>query len=131
MLKLLIALVALATASAAAPLTGNAEIDAWLATTNATMTYIGSTTFNPLNTQVIYCNRRANNVCGGACSYYNGGATCLDAPSTQCLWASNNVAFCDRGGCTHSCNQFSSCGTRLDGGFCYTPGTRSILVGTA
>ncbi|CAA7263905.1 unnamed protein product [Cyclocybe aegerita] len=78
---------------------------------------------------VTYCSQRVFNVCGGACTVYNGGATCLNAPNTNCLAATNNVGFCDRAGCGGSCNQLSTCGTRLDGGFCYTPGTRSILVG--
>ncbi|PIL23592.1 hypothetical protein GSI_14905 [Ganoderma sinense ZZ0214-1] len=108
----------------------------WLATTDAELTYVGEPV-NPLtprsaqNTMVTYCNKRANNVCGGSCTVYNGGAACLDAPGTACLAATSNVAFCDRGGCGHSCNQLSSCGTHLDGGFCYTPGTKSILVPSA
>lgn len=77
---------------------------------------------------VVYCSSRSNNVCGGACTVYNGGATCLDAPDTKCLMASANVAFCDRSGCGGDCNQLSSCGTRLDNNFCYTPGTKSIIV---
>ncbi|KIJ40975.1 hypothetical protein M422DRAFT_173082, partial [Sphaerobolus stellatus SS14] len=108
----------------------------WLATTDATITYIGApindlTTRDALNTIVTYCNRRTNNVCGGDCTVYNGSARCLNAPDTQCLSATNNVGFCDRGGCSGSCNQFSSCGTRLDNNFCYTPGTRSINVSNA
>ncbi|KAK0499069.1 hypothetical protein EDD18DRAFT_1250619 [Armillaria luteobubalina] len=112
----------------------DAEFDHWLATTDATITYYGNTTPNPLasrdelTTRVTYCSSRTQNVCGGACTVYNGGATCLNAPGTVCLAATNNVGFCDRAGCSGSCNQLSSCGTRLDGGFCYTPGTRSIIV---
>lgn len=80
---------------------------------------------------VTYCSSRTQNVCGGACTVYNGGATCLAAPGTKCLAATNNVGFCDRGGCGGSCNQLSSCGTRLDNGFCFTPGTASIIVSSA
>ncbi|KAH9925183.1 uncharacterized protein B0H18DRAFT_389947 [Fomitopsis serialis] len=69
------------------------------------------------------------NVCGGSCTVYNGSAKCLNAPDTQCLAATNNVGFCDKGGCGGSCNQLSTCGTHLDNGYCYTPGTKSINVG--
>ncbi|KAK0189440.1 hypothetical protein F5146DRAFT_626930 [Armillaria mellea] len=112
----------------------DAEFDHWLATTDAEITYYGNTAPNPLapraalNTRVTYCSSRTQNVCGGACTVYDGGAACLNAPGTVCLAATNNVGFCDRAGCGGSCNQLSSCGTRLDGGFCYTPGTRSIIV---
>ncbi|KAK0494332.1 hypothetical protein EDD18DRAFT_1320803 [Armillaria luteobubalina] len=113
----------------------DAEFDHWLATTDAKITYHGDATPpNPLaprdalTTRVTYCNRRTNSVCGGACTVYNGGATCLNAPNTVCLAATHNVGFCDRAGCGGSCNQLSTCGTHLDGGFCYTPGTRSIIV---
>jgi len=118
----------------------DAQLENWLATTDANLTYINSpgtdATGNvlpraPLNTRVVYCDTRANNVCGGHCTVYDGGPTCLNAPNTACLSATNNVAFCDRSGCGHSCNQFASCGTRLDNNFCYTPGTASILVGNA
>ncbi|KAJ3826849.1 hypothetical protein F5880DRAFT_1541559 [Lentinula raphanica] len=78
---------------------------------------------------VVYCNTKTVNVCGGSCTVYNGGAKCLNAPGTNCLSATNNVGFCDRGGCGGSCNQFSTCGTRMDDNFCYTPGTNSINVG--
>ncbi|KAK0440110.1 hypothetical protein EV421DRAFT_1817499 [Armillaria borealis] len=112
----------------------DAEFDHWLATTDAKITYYGNTSPNPLapraalTTRVTYCTSRTQNVCGGTCNVYNGGGTCLNAPGTACLAATNNVGFCDRAGCGGSCNQLSSCGTRLDGGFCYTPGTSSIIV---
>ena len=113
----------------------------WLATTDAEITYIGEpidvnsfSTESSLtkraanNVMVTYCSHRVDNVCGGPCTVYNGPAACLNAPDTNCLAATANVGFCDRGGCGGSCNQLSSCGTRLDHGFCYTPGTRSIIV---
>ncbi|KAJ2912386.1 hypothetical protein MD484_g8020, partial [Candolleomyces efflorescens] len=120
-----------------ADVVSNAELDHWLATTDAKLTFITDTdidTTNPLanraalDTRVVYCSQRTVNVCGGACTVYQGNARCLDAPNTNCLFATTNVGFCDRAGCGGSCNQFSTCGTRLDGGFCYTPGTRSINV---
>ncbi|KAI0755823.1 hypothetical protein C8Q74DRAFT_1320149 [Fomes fomentarius] len=112
------------------------EILHWIATTDAELTFIGNP-INPLtpraaqNTMVTYCSSRTQNVCGGSCTVYNGGATCLAAPGTKCLAATNNVGFCDRGGCGGSCNQLSTCGTRLDNGFCFTPGTASIIVSSA
>ena len=108
----------------------------WLATTDAELTFVGEP-INPLSprsaqiTTVTYCSTRIENVCGGACTVYTGGATCLNAPDTNCLAATNNVGFCDRGGCTHSCHDLATCGTRLDNGFCYTPGTQSIAVSSA
>ncbi|KAH9846538.1 hypothetical protein C2E23DRAFT_574230 [Lenzites betulinus] len=117
-------------------LVSHAEMMHWLATTDAALTIIGEP-INPLaprsaqNTMVTYCSSRTQNVCGGACTFYNGGATCLNAPDTNCLAATNNVGFCDRAGCGGSCNQLSTCGTRLDNGFCFTPGTRSIIVSPA
>ncbi|EPT00543.1 hypothetical protein FOMPIDRAFT_1122259, partial [Fomitopsis schrenkii] len=112
----------------------------WLRTTDANLTFVGEpipgvnapeglASRDAQNTMVTYCTTRNDDVCGGTCAVYNGGPTCLSAPGTNCLSATNNVGFCDRSGCGHSCNQLSSCGTHLDSGFCYTPGTRSILVG--
>ncbi|RPD58887.1 hypothetical protein L226DRAFT_548029 [Lentinus tigrinus ALCF2SS1-7] len=105
----------------------------WLETTDAEITYIGQPINGSVpraaeNIMVTYCNARTQNVCGGSCTVYNGGAACLAAPDTTCLAATANVGFCDRGGCGGSCNQLSSCGTRLDNGFCFTPGTASIIV---
>ncbi|KAF9062686.1 hypothetical protein BDP27DRAFT_1233230 [Rhodocollybia butyracea] len=77
---------------------------------------------------VVYCSIVSSGLCGGPCTTYVGGPTCLAAPSTNCLSATENVAFCDRGGCGGSCNNFASCGTHLQGNFCSTPGTASILV---
>ena len=125
-----------ATTQPATYLVSHDEMMHWIKTTDADLTFIGEP-INPLaprsaqNTMVTYCNTRIDNICGGSCSVYNGGATCIAAPGTSCLAATNNVGFCDRGGCGHSCNQLSTCGTRLDNGFCYTPGTQSILVSTA
>ncbi|KAI0762540.1 hypothetical protein C8Q74DRAFT_1371560 [Fomes fomentarius] len=136
---LLVALTAVVTASPtpeASYLATHDEILHWIKTTDADLTFVGAP-INPLtpraaqNTMVVYCSKRSQNVCGGSCTVYNGGAACLEASGTNCLSATHNVAFCDRGKCGGSCNQFSSCGTRLDNNFCYTPGTKSIVVGTA
>jgi hypothetical protein len=109
----------------------------WLDNTDAEVTFHGKplgdlhdlSKRNALTTMVTYCTRRTDSICGGSCSVYNGGPTCIDAPGTNCLTANTNVGFCDHGGCGGSCNQFSTCGTHLDDNFCYTPGTNSILVG--
>ena len=108
----------------------------WIATTDAELTFIGKP-INPLaprsaqDTTVTYCSTKNGNFCGGPCTVYTGGATCLNAPNTNCLSATNNVAFCNSPGCGGTCNQFSTCGNRLDNGFCSTPGTQSILVSSA
>ncbi|KAL0564851.1 hypothetical protein V5O48_017187 [Marasmius crinis-equi] len=101
----------------------------WIATTEANVTFIG----NPIakradGTTVVYCTKRTNNVCGGDCTVFTGSAKCLDTDGTNCISATTNVGFCDKGGCGGSCNQFSSCGTKLDNNFCATPGTKSINV---
>ncbi|KAF9552085.1 hypothetical protein CPC08DRAFT_745012 [Agrocybe pediades] len=120
-----------ASAVAVANIASEAEIMHFIATTDAKLTFIGNPIQrrNALDTTVVYCSSRVDNVCGGACTVYSGGPTCLNAPDTQCLSATSNVGFCDRGGCGGSCNEFASCGTRLSNNFCFTPGTASILVG--
>ncbi|PPQ96887.1 hypothetical protein CVT26_005866 [Gymnopilus dilepis] len=112
------------------------QLQDWLATTDANITYIGQPVGSPSDlskrqlpqTTVVFCTSQSGALCGGSCSMYTGGPSCIAAPSTACLMATRDVSFCDRSGCGGSCNQFNSCGTRLDGGFCSTPGTSSILV---
>lgn len=105
----------------------------WLATTDANLTFIGERP-NPLSprsaqsTYLIYCTKRAGNVCGGSCTVYNGGAACIYAPSTECMSATQDVGFCDKKACNGDCSSLSECGTELDSGFCYTPGTKSIVI---
>ena len=110
------------------------EMMHWLATTDANVTYVGEP-FNPLITPptpdftvVTYCDRRIDNVCGGFCRMYRGGATCLNAVGTQCISATNNVGHCSNDRCSGTCNQLVTCRTPLANGFCFTPNTRSILV---
>ncbi|KAF8956830.1 hypothetical protein BDZ97DRAFT_1849387 [Flammula alnicola] len=113
-----------------------AEFTNWLSTTDANLTFIGKPitqrdleSRQSLNTMVTYCTNLVDNVCGGTCTVYNGGPTCLQAGGTNCLAATNNVGFCDGGNCDGSCNELASCGTPLDNNFCATPGTGSIVVG--
>ena len=112
------------------------EMMYWIANTDAVLTFIGDT-INPLSsrsadtTSVTYCSTRIDSVCGGRCTIYNGGATCLNAPDTNCLAATKNVGFCSSSGCRGSCNELSTCGVHLDYGYCYTPNTQSIAVTNA
>lgn len=105
----------------------------WLSNTDAKLNFVGAPP-NPLasrdgpTTTVTFCSSRIDSICGGTCNVYTGGPTCVDAPGTSCLAATNDVAFCDRGGCGGSCNLLSTCGSPLDNGFCSTPGTASIVV---
>ncbi|KAG9223757.1 hypothetical protein CCMSSC00406_0004902 [Pleurotus cornucopiae] len=109
-----------------------AELDHWLQTTNANLTFTGQSGKNPLRrdgqVRVVHCTNRQGPVCGGNCDVFEGTNTCIEASGTNCIMATANVAFCDRGGCGGSCNFIDSCGTRLDNNFCATPGTKSILV---
>ncbi|KAF8808895.1 hypothetical protein BYT27DRAFT_7232521 [Phlegmacium glaucopus] len=127
--------------AAASPVVPNVvtveQVQDWLAyTDSANITFIGDpiddnlSKRNALNTIVTYCRNRIGNACGPPCTVYNGGPTCLNAPGTQCLNATRNVVFCAGTGCGGGCNQLSTCGTRLDNNFCWTPGTESILVGS-
>ncbi|KAH7103665.1 hypothetical protein BKA62DRAFT_768605 [Auriculariales sp. MPI-PUGE-AT-0066] len=105
----------------------------WVRTTDSELTFIGEPIAASLakrqeTVQVVYCSLRLGDVCGGPCTVYNGGAICLDAPDTNCLRATSNVAFCSSSGCGGDCNQLETCGTRLNNGFCWTPDTASIAV---
>ncbi|KAI0817009.1 hypothetical protein BC628DRAFT_1333922 [Trametes gibbosa] len=127
------ATVAIASPTATTSVVSEAELAHWLATTDAELTFIGEP-FNPLAkrtaqaTSVTFCTKRIAGICGGTCTVYTGGATCLDATGTTCLSATNDVGFCDEAGCNGNCNALSQCGTQMDNGFCYTPNTASILV---
>ncbi|SJL10939.1 uncharacterized protein ARMOST_14335 [Armillaria ostoyae] len=119
---------------ASAAIWTDAEFDHWLATTDAKITYYGNTSSNPLApraeliTTVIFCSSIIGNACGGDCTVYEGGAACLNAPDTVCLAATKNVGFCSSPGCVGACTQLTNCELFLDGGFCFTPGTESIIV---
>ncbi|KIK51007.1 hypothetical protein GYMLUDRAFT_50858 [Collybiopsis luxurians FD-317 M1] len=115
--------------------TGNAELDHWFATTDANITFIGKPPVprtllqrQATQTTVVTCDTRSSTVCSGTCQTLTTSDTCLSVPGTECMMASEDVAFCDKSGCGSSCNSFADCGTKLDGGFCATPGTNSILV---
>ncbi|KZV68733.1 hypothetical protein PENSPDRAFT_753888 [Peniophora sp. CONT] len=108
------------------------EFLTWLSTTNANVTYVGPKPGSLAaraggTVNVVYCTERHGNVCGGSCTVYNGPNTCLSG-GISCLKASSDVSFCDHGNCHGSCNELSTCGTKLDNGFCDTPGTKSITV---
>ncbi|KAL4252601.1 hypothetical protein AB1N83_013474 [Pleurotus pulmonarius] len=116
----------------ASSVVSDAELDHWLQTTDATLTFTGGSGRNPLRrdgqVRVVHCTTRSGDVCGGNCNVFEGTATCIDAPGTSCIMASSNVAFCDKANCGGSCNTIDSCGTNLSSGFCFTPGTKSINV---
>ncbi|KAI0644275.1 hypothetical protein C8Q79DRAFT_975149 [Trametes meyenii] len=121
--------------NAAAFLISDAELEHWLATTDAELTFIGGRPdLTPLakrsaqSTTITYCNKRVGSICGGTCTVYTGGATCLSAPNTACLASTRDIGFCDQAGCNGDCEAFSQCGTQMGNGFCATPGTVSILV---
>ncbi|KAI0372652.1 hypothetical protein BV20DRAFT_990852 [Pilatotrama ljubarskyi] len=111
----------------------DAEMAHWIANTDAELTFFGDLP-NPLekraaqSTTVTYCTKRIGTICGGTCTVYTGGATCLDAAGTTCLTATKDIGFCDEIGCDGNCNALSLCGTSMASGFCFTPNTESILV---
>ena len=138
------------------------EMINWLKTTDAELTFIGEpipginapeglSSREALVTTVTYCSVPIDNICGGSCTVYTGGAACLNAPGTSCLAATNNVAFCSSSGyvplctsgkrqdadgvcvavtsCTGNCNERSACVTPMGGSHWYTPNTESSLVG--
>ncbi|EIW58828.1 uncharacterized protein TRAVEDRAFT_47971 [Trametes versicolor FP-101664 SS1] len=121
------------TQGVASSIVSDAEMANFLATTDAELTFIGEP-FNPLakraaqDTTVTFCTKRVGNICGGTCTVYNGGATCLDAAGTVCMSATKDVGFCDETGCDGNCNAMSECGTQMGNGFCFVPNTQSILV---
>ena len=127
---------AVATDEPASYLVSHEQMMHWIATTDAELTFTGKP-INPLlprsdqDTIVTYCTKRTAEVCGGTCRVYNGGATCIAAAGTQCLFATRNVGFCDRVGCQGNCTSLINCIVQLDEGFCYTPNTQSISVTTA
>ncbi|KAI5830641.1 hypothetical protein K523DRAFT_351460 [Schizophyllum commune Tattone D] len=123
-----------------ANIVSEAELMHWLKTTDAELTFVGE----PIpginapeglasraaeTTKVIYCSTRSLNVCGGRCTVYNGGPACLNAPNTNCLSATHNVAFCGAKGCNYPCTEYAHCESPMDNGFCFTPYTNAILVG--
>ncbi|KAI5830640.1 hypothetical protein K523DRAFT_327599 [Schizophyllum commune Tattone D] len=89
----------------------------------------GLTPRGALATTVVYCSVRNGNTCDGPCTVHNGDPECLYAPNTNCLFATGEVTFCAPSKCDCPCNLYSHCGTRMDNGFCWTPGTNAIYVG--
>ncbi|KAI0351914.1 hypothetical protein OH77DRAFT_1513606 [Trametes cingulata] len=116
-----------------ASIISDAEMAHWLATTDAELTFIGALP-NPLakrsaqTTTVTFCTKSIGPICGGTCTVYTGGVTCLDTTGTACISATKDVGFCDETECNGDCSALSQCGTTMAGGFCATPNTKSILV---
>ena len=117
-----------------------AEMKAWVDTQDPSeMTLIGdpfAALRNPLSNNtdsaqvtVTFCSTKSGTVCTAPCTTVtNSGGACINAPGTECLFATSQVAFCDHSGCSGSCNEFDSCGTILTNNFCSTPGTKSIAI---
>ncbi|KAI0372670.1 hypothetical protein BV20DRAFT_1042454 [Pilatotrama ljubarskyi] len=116
-----------------ASIVSDAEMAHWIATTDAELTFVGELP-NPLakrsaqTTTVTFCTKSVGPICGGTCTVYTGGATCLDTLGTACISATKDVGFCDESECNGDCSALSQCGTTMASGFCATPNTKSILV---
>ncbi|KAK7046184.1 hypothetical protein R3P38DRAFT_3307676 [Favolaschia claudopus] len=130
---------ALAATSSAAPspslpagIVSVAAMKDWIATTDAELTFAGAPIdelgVNPLVTTVTFCSTRTANLCSGPCTVFTGSGVCHAAPDTNCLAATTDIAFCAGSNCNGGCNTLSTCGTRLDNGFCFTPSTNSFSV---
>ena len=112
-----------------------AELQQWLSTIDPSLlTYTGAedtdtATPDPAaETTVVYCAKRSGKNCQAPCTVHVGGPGCIYAPGTNCLAATADVSFCSSRDCTKPCNTYDDCGTKLNGGYCYTPGTNSIFV---
>ncbi|KAF7328421.1 hypothetical protein MVEN_02558000 [Mycena venus] len=109
-----------------------AAMKEWLSTTDVELTYSGlpieALGVNPLVTTITFCSTRTANLCSGPCNVFTGAGVCHATPGTNCLAATTDVSFCDGANCGGSCHTLSACGTRLDNGFCFTPGTNSISL---
>ncbi|KAL1658525.1 hypothetical protein GGF50DRAFT_131653 [Schizophyllum commune] len=57
------------------------------------------------------------------------GLTPRGALATTVVYCSVATPATARAPCDCPCNLYSHCGTRMDGGFCWTPGTNAIYVG--
>ena len=77
---------------------------------------------------VTFCTHKSGTICSGSCTVQSGNGQCIAAKGTNCLFATSDIAFCDRSDCGGSCNEFDSCGTVLENGFCDTPGTKGIAI---
>ncbi|CAA7261334.1 unnamed protein product [Cyclocybe aegerita] len=115
-------------------ITSNTEFDHWLATTEANITWVGGKAPNPLaprsasDTTVAYCNELVDGRCQGYCNVFTGSGVCINTPfAITCIYASNNVFWCDNLECTGSCAFTANC-HRIPGGFCYTPNANSINI---
>ena len=108
------------------------EMAEWLSNYGGEITYVGFKNISDLFGRsdglitVAYCSNRVASLCSGPCTVSTGNGICINAPDTNCLVATTDVAFCSNAGCGGGCNVLSECGVKLDRGFCYTPGTNSI-----
>ncbi|KAF9499461.1 hypothetical protein BDN71DRAFT_1428176 [Pleurotus eryngii] len=78
----------------------DAELDDWLRTADANITFVGGAKGplprrNALIARVVYCTQRSGPLRGDHCTLYEGNSVCLNAPGTNCLMATTNVAFCN------------------------------------
>ncbi|KAI0334231.1 hypothetical protein GY45DRAFT_90830 [Cubamyces sp. BRFM 1775] len=115
----------------------HAELMAWISTIDPSLlTYTGpSNATSPdlaslpeADTTVVYCAKRSGSSCAAPCTVHVGGPGCIYAPGTSCLAATADVSFCSTSDCTRYCNAYSTCGIKLDEGYCWTPNTNSIFV---
>ncbi|KAF6753701.1 hypothetical protein DFP72DRAFT_1170759 [Ephemerocybe angulata] len=86
---------------------------------------------------VYYCYAKSGTSCS-SCYYEsydtNSHPSCWAfSTPVQCMSAEYRVylAFCGTNNCSGQCNYMNNCGTMLDRGYCYTPGTNSFQVGVS
>ncbi|KAJ8454407.1 hypothetical protein ONZ51_g13041 [Trametes cubensis] len=93
---------------------------------------------SPADMTVVYCENAVGAECNTPCTLYNGpGNVCLSAPGTSCLLATADVTFCSTPDCSGAMTAFCNilqqyCPTHMmEGGYCFTPNTKSISVPAA
>jgi hypothetical protein len=104
------------------------ELNSWLESTNASVTYRGNDWSTPRTVQdvrLIACSERIpnTNTCGGICYAFRGlqNGQCVSLPegrNATCLAATADVGGCTDRQCTSSCFAYTTCKATLDYGFC-------------
>lgn len=104
------------------------DLNGWLESTNASVTYLGNDWSSPRSIQdvrLVACSERIPNTsaCGGRCYAFRGlqNGQCVSLPEGRnavCLAATSDVGGCPNRQCTGGCFAYATCKSQLDYGFC-------------